>query len=113
MPRSAVVGLPAGTWPRVSHEAIAPEAALCRRFVDLHGDEAATGDLSSALRTCTGEGAVEVRQTRSGNKYLRITTTVGITFQGVWAFRAVTRAFLGNSGVGRARGDARSGVVLG
>ena len=78
-------------WPEAALQSI-PGASTCKRKVD---DSLVAGDLSQALQTCTTLGNVDERQERNGNKYLKASLTIGISFDGAWAIRAVSRGFTG------------------
>jgi len=78
-------------WPEAALRSI-PGASTCKRKVD---DSFVAGDLSQALQTCSTYGNVDEKQERAGNKYLKATLTVGISFDGAWAIRAVSRGFTG------------------
>jgi hypothetical protein len=79
------------SWAEAAHASISDDSTCKRRLDDL----VAAGDLSEALKTCSPMGVVADVQNRDGNKYLKASVTVGISFEGAWGIRAVSRAFKG------------------
>jgi hypothetical protein len=77
-------------WAEAAHKSI-PGDSTCKRKLDSE----AAGDLSEALKTCSALGVVSDVQKRDGNKFLKASVTVGISFEGAWGIRAVSRAFKG------------------
>jgi hypothetical protein len=77
-------------WAEAAHTSI-PGDSTCKRKLD----SAAAGDLSEALKTCSALGVVSDVQKHDGNKFLKASVTVGISFEGAWGIRAVSRAFTG------------------
>jgi len=77
-------------WPEAALRSI-PGVSTCKRRLE----DGAAGDLSIALQTCSELGDVSDRQEHAGNKYMKASITVGISFEGAWAIRVVSRGFKG------------------
>jgi hypothetical protein len=63
-------------WPEAALRSI-PGASTCKRRLE----DGAAADLSLALQTCSELGVVHERQELAGNKYMKASITVGISFE--------------------------------